>query len=88
VGSFPPNPWGLHDMHGNVWEWCADWSAPYTSGEQLDPFVSAKRVNDWHVLRGGSWCNHPEYCRTPCRYFGVPAPRNNCVGFRIAFTLE
>ena len=53
VGSFPANAWGLFDMHGNVWEWCADWYGPYPEEELKDPqgFVGGDR----RVCRGGSW---------------------------------
>ena len=74
VGSFPPNAFGLHDMHGNVWEWCADdWHDNY----QNNPPVDGK------VRRGGSWINNPRSCRSACRDSSNPDGRYINVGFRI-----
>jgi formylglycine-generating enzyme required for sulfatase activity len=73
VGSFPPNAWGLFDMHGNVWEWCQDWSGPYPKGDVKDQIGPEK--GDDRVLRGGSWCNRPNGCRSACRNAYAPAGR-------------
>jgi len=71
VGSYPPNRLGLHDMHGNVWEWCED---------QLDPKEGPARV-----CRGGAWVNDgAKICRAACRYSNVPSGRHIDLGFRLA----
>jgi len=70
VGSFPANAFGLHDMHGNVWEWCQDtWHenynrAPTDGSAWVDENANENRM----ILRGGSWNNHPWYCRSAYRY--------------------
>ncbi len=70
VGSFPANAWGLFDMHGNVWEWCADWFGLYPKEEINDPqgFIGG----DARVLRGGSWTCYPRLCRSACRFWNEP----------------
>ncbi|MEM7199622.1 MAG: SUMF1/EgtB/PvdO family nonheme iron enzyme [Planctomycetota bacterium] len=84
VGSLPANPWGLVEMHGNVWEWCQDrWHdddrrAP-GSGAAWELGGSADRV-----LRGGSWINDGRYCRSACRDGGAAGYRGSGVGFRPA----
>jgi sulfatase modifying factor 1 len=66
VGSFPPNPWGLYDMHGNVWEWCADWYAAYPTNALTDP--TGPRDGRRRVIRGGGWGATAEDCRSANRY--------------------
>ncbi|MEA5598549.1 bifunctional serine/threonine-protein kinase/formylglycine-generating enzyme family protein [Rivularia sp. UHCC 0363] len=87
VGSFPPNGFGLYDMHGNVWEWCQDgWHLHY-NGAPTDGSAWIENGNDWRkVLRGGSWFNNPELCRSAFRTLSYPCIDEDClylVGFRV-----
>jgi formylglycine-generating enzyme required for sulfatase activity len=81
VGSFKPNAWGLFDMHGNVWEWCKDWYGSYASGPETDP--SGPAAGSGRVLRGGSWINFANNCRSARREEGEPCARGGVEGFRV-----
>ena len=81
VGTRQPNAWGLYDMGGNVWEWCADWYAAYPAGEQEDPKGAATGLR--RVFRGGSWIIAPKYCRSANRSCLMPGVNYNSAGFRV-----
>jgi formylglycine-generating enzyme required for sulfatase activity len=85
VGSFPANEWGLYDMHGNVWEWCEDdWHGDYEDApSDGSAWVETNRTKTNRVLRGGSWCSHPEVCRSACRNGFTRVVILNDVGFRV-----
>ena len=84
VGSFPANAWGLHDMHGNVWQWCQDRHGGYSRTDLVDPQGPASGKN--RVQRGGSWGSHPIFCRSSNRNFSAPVTRTEYGGFRVCFT--
>ena len=83
VGSFPANAWGLHDMHGNVWQWCDDWLGDYPQKDVVDPQGPEK--GERRVLRGGSWLRSPENCRSAYRQWLEPGLRSRHFGLRICF---
>jgi formylglycine-generating enzyme required for sulfatase activity/uncharacterized caspase-like protein len=84
VGEFPPNLYGLYDMHGNLWEWCEDhWHQNY-QGAPLDgsAWLSDDDKPD-RLLRGGFWEGSPRSCRSACRYHFTPKFRHYFIGFRV-----
>lgn len=86
VGSFPANAWGLHDMHGNLWQWCQDWHGGLPQKEVVDPH--GPKTGKYRSLRGGSWGNHPVFCRAANRNYSEPATRTEYYGLRVCFGLD
>lgn len=84
VGQKRPNVWGLHDMHGNVQEWVADWYGEYPRGAVTDP--RGPNTGTRRVLRGGGWFSLARLCRAADRGWDSPGYRSNGLGFRLART--
>jgi formylglycine-generating enzyme required for sulfatase activity len=82
AGSFAPNPWGLYDMHGNVWEWCWDWYGKYSDEGQVDPEGAAS--GSGRVLRGGTWNESASGVRSAFRYYDYLYVRYFDIGLRLA----
>ncbi|PON14518.1 formylglycine-generating enzyme family protein [Candidatus Entotheonella serta] len=86
VGQHPPNSWGLYDMHGNVWEWGQDSYSPYSPQAVTDP-VGPEDVSH-RIIRGGSWLDTAEKCRSSYRLYRHPIDRDGTIGFRLLKMVE
>ena len=90
VDAFAPNGYGLFNMAGNAWEWCADWFTPqrYGGAAQLEPLPApTARDGELRVMRGGSYLCHPSYCwryRNAARSASTPDSTTGHIGFRCA----
>ncbi len=86
VGSYPPNSWGLYDMHGNVWEWCLDWFvSDVGTASAVDP--SGPTSGSSRALRGGSWNDDAQVCRSARRAGTSYTTKSNTLGVRLSWTL-
>jgi len=87
VGSFAANPFGLHDVHGNVWEWCHDWYDAYDTHENVDP--TGPLAGRFRTIRGGGWLNGVAQNRAAQRVYFDPTFRYCLLsGFRVVLELE
>ena len=87
VGFYVPNAWGLYDMHGNVYEWCLDWNKQNLDSDSVtDP--AGESSGSFRSIRGGSWYDNAQYCRSATRRLrrSLPGNKYNDLGFRVFLT--
>lgn len=84
VDSFRPNPWGLYNVHGNVWDWTDDCWNEHNAGHPGDGSVRTTGDCTWRVARGGAWNYSPTYLRAAFRYWNEPENRSGVQGMRVA----
>jgi formylglycine-generating enzyme required for sulfatase activity len=83
VGSYPANNFGLYDMHGNVWQWCADWHDSDTYARSTKRNPKGPTEGQFRIIRGGSWRSHATSCRSAYRNGLSPKSRDGLTGFRV-----
>jgi formylglycine-generating enzyme required for sulfatase activity len=86
VGLKEPNAWNLHDMAGNVWEWCSDWQGAYSGEAQFDPLGPA--AGTAKIFRGGSWNYHAKFGRSAARNYYNPDGRFDSIGLRLVYKMK
>lgn len=86
VGSFKPNPFGFYDMHGNAWEWVADYWAPAAGGAFVDPGGSSEGIE--RIAKGGGWADRQDRCRAAFRFHDLPESRFSALGVRLVMDID